>query len=504
MRKRTTEIRGIPRIIAVGVIGAFIGLVVAAIANPVGLHRTTLLPDAYRVPKIPGGTPLRMAMVHDVLHERYLRHGTTWYQQRNKDAQKILDADPAGSEKYLNAMDDLAVGLERTEQLDQAINLLRKKLILLQAVNPIDPPTTAATTHEVDPESSDLLDILAAAHLPPDRQEQYSAYANLGTVLVRQAMLKAMAGDPAAKSQVREALRDIEQAIAINPGSHFGRERWQAIAMEDLLYAVDHPDLLEKYDLFGDSLDDDLSDRGYTLRYPGNVYVRGNWALPADDRMSVEDRLRIRRMISRTCIDDKWAERVRSDYISPMPFDEPTLAIIGMWTMGGGPNAHFAQCLGRIMQKVGERLIAWNAFERAVELRATYWPDEKIQDQMVLWCRSQQNAIAIHESPDSPDAWQQTMRKQHQAELAWGIDYQNAYHDYEARQIAKGVSLDDPNFYTEFFKNRPPIASRPGQSDDLVITHLKAANFADSAPLIVLGLGLGMLIALVLPEKHLS
>ena len=78
-------------LIAFGAVGLFIGVLIAGRLNALPLGpRTQIIPAAYRLPKIPGGTPLRLAMVHDILHERYLRHGSAWYAQRNLDARKII------------------------------------------------------------------------------------------------------------------------------------------------------------------------------------------------------------------------------------------------------------------------------------------------------------------------------------------------------------------------------------------------------------------------------
>jgi hypothetical protein len=41
------------------------------------------------------------------------------------------------------------------------------------------------------------------------------------------------------------------------------------------------------------------------------------------------------------------------------------------------------------------------------------------------------------------------------------VAYQKAYQDFESSQIKAGVSLNDPNFYAPFFKDRPSIASPP-------------------------------------------
>ena len=106
--------------------------VAASLLNPLSLGpRSRLEPAAYCVSKIPGGTSLRLAMVHDVLNERYLRHGNAWYARRNADARQIMADEPPApstvpSEKYLSAMDDLAVGLEQIGQYDEAIALMQK------------------------------------------------------------------------------------------------------------------------------------------------------------------------------------------------------------------------------------------------------------------------------------------------------------------------------------------------------------------------------------------
>src|SRR5262249_30044 len=50
------------------------------------------LPYPHVVPKIEDGASLRFAMVHDVLHERFPRHGRAYYLERNRLVQKKFDA----------------------------------------------------------------------------------------------------------------------------------------------------------------------------------------------------------------------------------------------------------------------------------------------------------------------------------------------------------------------------------------------------------------------------
>lgn len=494
-------ITGMPRLVVLGLLGGFLGMLVALQWNPLPFGtRRQIVAAPYRVPKIPGGTPLRLAMVHDVLHERYLRHGTAWYQRRNETARAVIahgaDSAAAPSPEYLDAMDDLAIGLERVGQFDESISILRKKLAL---VSPL--PASAATRNIAldrtrlknanDVDEDDLRRILSANNLPLKQHQQYTTCANLGTVLVHSAMAKALAGDPAAKATVREGLEFIERSIAINPGAHFGRETWQAIAIEHYLAAIDHPELLTKYDLIGEPLQD------LPLRSRTTSYVPRHHAQVPEAELRPADRVGLRSNITRVGVDDGWAKMVLPDYTQPMPFDEPTLAIIGMWTLGGGPNPNFSLALGAIMENVGERNIAWNAYERTTEL-AEKWPDPAIRRQLVAYCAARQNRIA-QEDPDA-QAWQDAIRRQHQKELAWGLRYQKEYQDYEAAQIAAGVSIEEPHFYDAFFANRPSIASAPGLADDFAVTRTKADG-ADVLPCIMLGAGLAMAMAVMFPGR---
>ena len=497
MTKQLTRFRGVSRVIVMGAVGALLGAVLSTVGGPFAFHRITYLPDAYRVPKIPGGTALRMAMVHDVLHERYLRHGTAWYQKRNADAQKYLDnlsVTQADSQSYWDAMDDLAVGDERLGKFDDGIQLMREKL---RGLPPL-PLFVPSATQPDDQELYDLLGTIAAQNLTPIEHHQYTACANLGTILLIHSMSKAMAGDKVAIDQMRESLQWVERAIAINPGGHFGRERWQAILIADLLAAIEHPEILGTFDCIGDPLGNFTKHEDVRAI----AYERHHVVPPPDSEIQTESRLRIRSFITKAGMYDEWAKIVKPDYSGQMPFDEPTLAIIGMWTMGGGPNPHFALALGRLMELVGQNAMAWNAYERAVELQDSVWPTQNIRQDMVKFCRDRQGHIAEFESGNAV-SWQQTIRQQHQAELAWGMAYQKAYQDYEEKQIASGVALNDPNFYAKFFDRRPPIASPPGLADDFIITHLKPTDFWEALPMLMLGIGVGMFLALVIPERHL-
>jgi hypothetical protein len=177
------------------------------------------------------------------------------------------------------------------------------------------------------------------------------------------------------------------------------------------------------------------------------------------------------------------------------------LAIIGMWTLGGGPSPQFARTLAITMQALGQNAIAWNAYERAVELADHFWPDANVRAKMIDQCRTMQAQLANDESPNDADAWQLKMRDIHERELAWGLAYQKAYQDYEAGQIAAGVPLDHPDFYAAFFEGRSPIASPPGLADDFVLTQREAGTLADTLPCMTLGFALAMVVALLTGKR---
>src|SRR5262245_47804261 len=48
-------------------------------------------PLPHHVPKYADGVSLRFAMVHDVIHERFPRHGKVYYQERNRRVRQELE-----------------------------------------------------------------------------------------------------------------------------------------------------------------------------------------------------------------------------------------------------------------------------------------------------------------------------------------------------------------------------------------------------------------------------
>ena len=221
-------------VIALGVTGFFIAGIGSVAISKGGLSletKITTYPAAYELPKIPGATSFRLAMLHDVLLDRYLHHGDAWYTARNNTAKVIIDKtaaanlDPTERLALYDAMDDLAVGLENLHQSDAAANIMRQKLALLPQIT-IKHPKKPATGDYQDELANAYFASPKSAPFPPNCATNTQPAPNLGTSLIHGSIAKALAGDPKlAADQLREGLQFIQDSIAINPRAHFGREK---------------------------------------------------------------------------------------------------------------------------------------------------------------------------------------------------------------------------------------------------------------------------------------
>ncbi|HEY7159450.1 MAG TPA: hypothetical protein VH575_36225 [Gemmataceae bacterium] len=462
-------------------LGAILGLIVNGwmphAARPTPSPNVYPLP--HLVPKYPGGVALRLAMVQDVLHERFPKHSQAYYTQRNREVRDELaklektpwDARPA--ERYFALFDDLGSGLDHLGDDDEAVRVLREKLRQQQ---------------ERGWKGRDL----------------YTTYANLGTFLIHGNFKQAMQDDAEAKARLREGLQFIHCSIEVNPEAHFGREIWQAVAVEYLLGTLPNPELLLQYDMVGDRLGADIDPQ------PRRCYQE-NWTRLGDGRQAkillsetepINPGFRpyLRQNITTVGAEEGWCEAVCTSHFEPVPFDEPVLGIIGMWRLGGGANPHFALALGEIMLRVGQRYLAWCAYERAAGMEERFWPDPNIRRKFVAHCRARQELI----EKQLPEHERAELRPRFQAELAFGQRYQQAYQDYEARRIADGVALEDPHFYDTFHAEHEPIASPVGQSDKFfaVSSHFELPRVPFGSMLFFAGLCAFLTACFVRPRKR--
>ena len=285
-----------------------------------------------------------------------------------------------------------------------------------------------------------------------------------------------------AKKRIQESVQWIHKAIDVNPQAHFGREIWQVVLEEFLLAVLDNPDLLLRYDMVGNNLERRFED--FVGR--GRPFDEGQWlrvayfdnhALPMlaeeagqylKNPGSKVDTAKFRNVITTVGAEMGWKEAVKTSHQNPVAFDEPTLGIVGMWRMGAGANPHFALALGDIMMRVGQRRIAWAAFERASRLKDGFWPDPRIREKFAQYCRDLQQSMRI----ETERSGALGSVDQFDRDLSIGQSYQKAYQEFEAKKLANGASIDDPHFYGDFESSHGPIASKVGK-EEMVFEEVK-------------------------------
>ncbi|MFO0930542.1 MAG: hypothetical protein U0736_26515 [Gemmataceae bacterium] len=467
MRERLVRLLWLVPAALAGFIGGCLGG--SAAPRPASKALAEYAPLPHHVPQFQGGLALRFAMVHDVLHERFARHGVAHYRERDRVTRaRLTELSPDDPASFPLA-DDLAAGLDRLGRPAEAVPVMRDKLARQLARG-------------------------------MKGRELYTSYANLGTFLIHSSYAAAIAGNAEARGRFREGVELVRKSVEVNPDAHFGRERWQVAVAEFLRAAMDRPDLLRTFDCLGNRLDLAIErtldrernwfDTGYG-RPTDAAYSQGTaiGQLPdffrpgvrPDDPDLWHELQPVRRHVMKIGAENGWEGVAAPSHRRPVPFDEPVLGIIGMWRQGGGANPHFALALGETMLRVGQRYIAWAAFERAYRLADRSWPDPAVQQFLREHCRRRQTEIETtltyqspapsyytpwqHVSPPPARATVENLRSTFEAELAFGEDYQRAYQRYEEEKIKAGVPIAAPAFFDAFQADREPVASRSGPEE---------------------------------------
>ncbi len=407
--------------------------------------RKVLYPLPHQIPKYAGGVSFRFAMVHDVIHDRYPRHGQVYYQERNRRVLAAIgknkDADGLPPPEQFGLIDDLGVGLDTLGDSAEAVRWLRLKL-------------------------------KAQEKLRMNGKSLYTSYANLGTFIIHGAMPKAIQGDKDAQERVREGLRYIHQSIAVNPEAHFGREIWQAVVAEFMLRAAEDRTVLLQYDILGNDLH-----QLYSVRTPQavkdsdkrDVVRRVEAYLKKPGDLSVAAALRLH--ITEIGAEGNWTRDVRSSHRQPVPFDEPCLGIIGLWRLGGGANPHFALALGETMTRLHQRQLAWAAYQRAIREANRFCPEQGIRTKLIERCKEKRDALTGFMAEEELIG----LEERFEYELRIGQEYQQAYQKYEEEQIAAGKDLDDRTFYDAFDAQHGNIATPVGDADFLAVQEVTTA-----------------------------
>lgn len=130
---------------------------------------------------------------------RFARNPPLFFTMRLQRTVRELQADPSRLDLY----DDAAVACDRISRSDEAIIWIEKKRAQLEKLNSKNPKV---------------------------RDHWYRYWANIGTFRAHR-WLRAGA-DRKHIGEMKQARDEIRRAIKINPGAHFGREKYQLKAME--------------------------------------------------------------------------------------------------------------------------------------------------------------------------------------------------------------------------------------------------------------------------------
>ncbi len=149
-----------------------------------------------------------MPEVVAVLAGRFERNPPLYYEMRLKRVTAELQSRP----EDLAAYDDAGVACDRLGRGDEAISWMKRKLAILEKV---DPPEIQATDNRSRLEASN---------------HRYRCHANLGTFLVHR--WARQGADRARLDEVKTSRDEIAKALAINPDAHFGREKCQLQAID--------------------------------------------------------------------------------------------------------------------------------------------------------------------------------------------------------------------------------------------------------------------------------
>jgi hypothetical protein len=381
-------------------------------------------PAPHHVPPQAGGIAFRFAMVHDVLHERFPKHGEAYHRERERRLRERLATTPPDVPAFDDDTDDLAIALARLNRREEAIQLLRAKLGKQSAA---------------------------------DKSEavKYTTFSNLGAILMEDSEAKAAAGDPDAANRFAEGAAFAKRAHEANPKAHFGRTEWQVKWAEFVRGGLAKPELFKQRDFIGNDLEYGVEVmysmvqsrlEGFGSKIRPHHEWRVHHALKDDEPYSDPSHWREfeahRASITRVgAVNDSEEKGV--------PFDIPMLAAVGIWRQTPEPSPHLALGIGETMVRVGQRSLAWCAFERAAK-------SETLREH----CRSRQKELETSLGINGEER-----RREHEAERAFGESWQKEYQDFEARQIAKGVPLENPEFYKEFFTGQESIASPSGEEE---------------------------------------
>lgn len=146
---------------------------------------------------------------------RFDRYPPLYYEMRLERVTEVLQSDPTDHLDKLAAYDDAGVACDRLGRYDEAVAWMAEKRTALDGL----PDSEEKAEHE------------------------YRYLANLGTFHAHRWI--ASGADRTNMADIERARDLIDQAITLNPGAHFGRERYQLMALD---WILNPPTIEESYD----------------------------------------------------------------------------------------------------------------------------------------------------------------------------------------------------------------------------------------------------------------
>lgn len=472
-------------------------------------------PAPHHAAALPGGTSLRLAMLHDLVTDRYERPSPAWHEARVAKRLAAVEAaerrgaplDPGA----LDAMDDAAVSLDQLHRQPEGIALMRRKLALLGVRAP-NPEAASAVVRDLFGDSEAKRHARMASPLAERDRPRYRAAANLATLLAHQALAKGSSCAIARENEpepLEEARRWLLDAIAIHPGAHFGREMWQLAALDWIRLAACRPDSLVKYDLLGDDLARPVPALARLHEPELHRCMRGlNPARIDAGELSDSERACLRSHIPGAgaeagfrgwgVMGDDDADRWPRAFLSqPVPFDEPALALFGMWVFGGGPNPHSALALAQLAEHAGEGHLAVEGYLRAWAMADRFSADPAMRAWLAAYCERRVGELARRLAQGEPGLTVAELRRRFELELAAGRAFQAARDADETARLAAGADVDDPALAAALAKAHGSIATAPGSEEWVVI---ERAGGADVLALACLATSIGAPLVLAMLE----
>lgn len=143
--------------------------------------------------------------ITEIITGRFDRYPDLYYQMRLDRVTDEIETDPSNLDLY----DDAAVACDRLGRCDEAIEWMARKRAVLDSLS------------------------------ESDSEHEYRYLANLGTFHIHRWLKTGANRDQLQDAEIARDL--IAQAIELNPDAHFGRERYQLLAIEWIL-AIGNPD----------------------------------------------------------------------------------------------------------------------------------------------------------------------------------------------------------------------------------------------------------------------